>query len=249
MQIEFFGCSSAGKSRLLNRILQAHSQSLPAVVSSSDFVLQYVRLAWLTGTLRVIVLNLFSVSMCLLAWHKHRVFLRHVVNCVRQRRHHAALLERLRILRIALRNVGLFEFVERYAANDEIVVTDEGMLQIAHYLFVNVAVEPRRADIELFATLVPLPAVVVYLSQTESLLVKRTVRRGHKRIPPYSSELVKKFIARAVTTFEILIQQPAIRRKLLTIDGKQQTLSSVSLPMDGKLERAYNLIRPALSAQ
>ena len=247
MQIELFGCTGAGKSSLLRQILHAQSGQRPAITRGDDFLLRRMRLAWVKGAARPVVLNALSIAMCVFAWRKRRAFLRHVASCVHQLRNDISSLERLRIWRITLRNVGLYEFVERYAATDEVVFTDEGMLQIAHYLFVNIAVESRQADIKSFAMFVPLPAAVVYLFQPETLLIERTVQRGHKRIPPGSTELVKRFITRATAMFEILLQQPAIRGKLLMIDGERRNLTAASAPMHEELERACNLIRPALS--
>ncbi len=247
MQIELFGCTGAGKSSLLRQILDAHPGQQPAITRGDEFFLRRVRLAWVKGAARAVVLNVLCIAMSVFAWRKRRAFLHHVAARVLQLRKHIAPLEVLRIVRITLRNVGLYEFIERYVAPEEVVFTDEGMLQIAHYLYVHIAVAPCVEQLEAFAKLAPLPAVVVYIRQPDALLIDRTAQRGHKRIPAGSSELVKRFVTRATATFEFLIQQPAIRGKLLVIEGEQRVLTTTAATRNQQLDYVSNLIQPALS--
>lgn len=248
MQIEFISCTSAGKSTLVQRMLHIYQEQKPELKHSYDFVLQRMHLAWIANrSLRVIAVNALALGMCLLAWRRHHLFLTYTLARVRQLNVNVSLLERLKIIRIILRNVGVHEFVERYSASEDVVIADEGFLQIAHYLLVHTAVEPRVEQIETFAKLVPLPRVVVYIRQPDALLIERTLQRGHKRIPTGSPELVKLFVSRATTMFEILIRQPAICGRLLIIDGQQRILLHSHSDLEPPLERACNLIRLALS--
>lgn len=248
MQIEFMGCTSAGKSSMVKRILRSHPE-LPQLIShGNDFVLQRMRLAWVVNPkLRVIALNMTALWMCLLAWRKYRPILSHAIICIRQLKVDVSALERLRIFRITLRNVGLHEFVERYAAAKEVVITDEGMLQIAHYLFVHIAVGPRQEQIETFGKLVPLPDAVVYIRQPAVLLVQRTLQRGHKRIPNGSTELAMRFVTYANTVFEVLIQQPAISDTLVVIDNGQLVSRDLNLARNSVLVRVRDLVQLGLS--
>ncbi len=247
MQVELVGCTGAGKSSLLNRILHLHAGSPSAVSGSNEFMLRRTRLDWLTGSARLMAVNIISLGMCALAWRKRRPFLRYVISCIGQLRQHVSFSQRMRILRITLRNVGLYEFVERYASDEEVVFTDEGMLQIAHYLFVHTAFEPRLDQVETFARLAPMPAAVLYLRQPEALLIERTLQRGHKRIPPDSIALTTRFVSRAARTFEWLIQQPAVRTRLLVVDAAQQPASiTQGSDTDPSLHRLNDLIRAAL---
>ncbi len=203
--------------------------------------------------------NLIAFGMCLLAWRKRQLFLRYVIGCIGQLRPHASFSQRVRILRITLRNVGLYEFVERYASDEEVVFTDEGMLQIAHYLFVHIAFEPRVEAVETFARLVPLPAAVVYLRQPNAVLTERTLRRGHKRIPSGSIELTTRFVTRAAQVFDLLTQQADVRSRLVLVDearrlelamqggNAKQSLHRQSLHRQS-LHRLCELIDAALSS-
>ncbi len=248
MQVELIGCTGAGKSSLLGSILHLHAGLQPAVSDSNEFMLRRMRLVWLTGKMRLVAVNSISLVMCVLAWRERREFLLHIIGCIRQLQQHASLFQRMRILRIALRNVGLHEFVERYASAEEVVFTDEGMLQIAHYLFVHTAFEPHIEQVETFAKLVPLPAAVLYLRQPEEVLIKRTLQRGHKRIPPGSVELTTRFVTRAARLFEWLTQQAAVRSRLLQVDSAQQPVSMIQgSDNNPSLQRLHDLIRPALS--
>lgn len=247
MQVELIGCTGAGKSSLLNSILHASTGGQLVVSDSNEFMLRRLRLAWLRGKLRLVVVNSIALAMCVLGWRERRVFLRYAISCISQLRQHASFFQRFKILRITLRNVGIYEFVERYASEDEVVFTDEGMLQIAHYLFVHVAFEPGIEQIETFARLVPLPPAVLYLRQPDAVLIERTLQRGHKRVPPGSVALTTRFVTRAARMFETLTQQPAVHSRLLLADSAQPS----SPVMQGSdvtptLDRLCALIRPVL---
>lgn len=245
MQIELFGCTSAGKSRLLQQILNLQAGRRPALVRSDDLLLQQLRLQWVAGTARLILLNLLSISLCIAAWRKYRDFLHFVIARIGQLRGKVPLVERLRILRITLRNVGLHEGVERYSVAGDAVFTDEGMLQIAHYLFVHVQSTPKAEHVLSFAALVPLPTLAIYVSEPNAVLIERTAARGHKRIPAGSPELIERFVTRATAMFRLLTQQSRIKNRLLTINNQQLIRVANEIP-DSDVSIAADLIGPAL---
>ena len=76
-----------------------------------------------------------------------------------------------------------------------------------------------------FAGLVPLPDLVIYLRQDAALLVQRTLARGHWRLQTGAPGAVERFIATALTTFEHLVQMPAIARQLVIVQGQAQGLA------------------------
>ena len=63
MQIEFIGCTSAGKSTLVRQILQTCRQQDLDVILGDDFVLQRLRLHGLSGYLpRGLLVNLIDLA-------------------------------------------------------------------------------------------------------------------------------------------------------------------------------------------
>jgi hypothetical protein len=132
------------------------------------------------------------------------------------------------LLRNVLKKIGIYEIIRFRGASRQIILVDEGVLQAAHNLFVHSAVQVKMENLATFAQLIPLPDVIVYLRQPESLLIDRTIKRGHKRIPDRSYSNVVPFIRQAVDTFDKLVQNPAVERKLLIVEGGQNVTVAAS---------------------
>jgi thymidylate kinase len=249
MRIEFIGCTGAGKSTLISRILRiCRAQGIDAWMGY-DFVLRQVRLDWVESKLvRGLLVNLISLFVCLMAWQRHLAFYRFTIRVISRLPASVGWFERLYIGRDVLKNIGMYEIIRRRASAQQLVLLDEGTLHTAHYLFVQVAVEPNIGDISTFAGLVPLPDVVVYVTQSESILIERTLARGHKRIPDRSYTSVERFVKRARTIFEALRQQPALKDKLLVVDGQQNCIVDQDSPDSRSFALALKLVRAGIHA-
>ncbi len=228
IQIELFGCSSAGKSSLAPRLLQSARALGVKAALSEDFVLRQIglermRVRWL----RTLCVDLLAGAACLRAWRDQRAFLRLVGRNLRRLPPGVSWPRRLNAARNVLKMTGVREIVRRRAAPGELVVLDEGTLQTAHYLFVQPCAEPDPVELGAFLERVPLPDVAVYVRETESTLVRRTVARGHKRIPDPTSESVARFVRRALFTLERVADAPRVKERLLVLD---RTGPSVSDP-------------------
>ncbi len=223
MQIEFIGCTSAGKSTLVNHILQiCRDQGLDAWLDY-DFVLGQVRLEWVKSKLaRAVLVNLVSLLVGLATWRNNRKFCRFALEAISQLP--VTWFERLYLGRDVLKNLGIYEIVRRRGSDRQVILVDEGTLQTAHYLFVHAAAEPSAADLSTFIRLVPLPDVVVYVAQAEPVLIERTLKRGHRRIPDRSYTQVKRFIKRAMEIFEKLREQALLQSRLIVMDSQQQVI-------------------------
>jgi hypothetical protein len=154
----------------------------------------------------MLVLNLVALFACFLTRRKNIDFFRFVIRVILRLPSTVRWSEKLKIARIAARNVGIYELVHRYGSDRQVVIADEGTLQIAHYLFVHVSSEPSISDLETFTHLVALPDFIVHVLQDEHVLIKRTQARGHKRIPAGTYEGTRLFVSRAVTTYATLIR-------------------------------------------
>ena len=229
MQIEIIGCTSAGKSTLIRNVLQANHQQDIDLVTSYDFVLRQFRLDWIKyHTLGMLLLNLLALGACLATWPKNHAFLKFVVGFIYTLpAATVSRIDKLKAVRLTLRNMGIYEIICRSATEQQIVLADEGTLQIAHSLFIHVGIEPKMADLSTFVQLVPLPDAIVYVKQPISILVERTLVRGHHRIPEGSPGQVAAFIRQAAVTFDQLEQAPILKNRLLVIDRQR-----------------YNLVRP-----
>jgi thymidylate kinase len=249
MRIEFIGCTGAGKSTLTSRILRVcRAQGIDAWMGY-DFVLRQIRLDWVENKLvRGLLVNLISLFVCLVAWQRHLAFCRFTIQAISRLPASVSWFERLYIGRDVLKNVGIYEIIRRRASAQQLVLLDEGTLHTAHYLFAHVAVEPNIGDVSIFAGLVPLPDFVVYVTQSESVLIERTLARGHKRIPDPSYASVERFIKRAGAIFEALRQQPALKGKLLVVDGQQNSIVDQDSPGSRSFGLALKLVRAGIDA-
>ena len=109
------------------------------------------------------------------------------------------------------------------------------------------SVQVKAEHLATFARLIPFPDVVVYLREPESLLIDRTMKRGHKRIPECSYSNVVRFIEQAVATFDKLVQNPAVESKLLIVHGGQHVTMAAKNQDDLLCGQALKIIQSGLS--
>jgi len=191
--------------------------------------------------------NLIALFVGLATWRRNLAFYRFVLRTIVRLPWAVAWPERLHIGRNVVKNIGIHEIVRRRAADRQIVLLDEGPLQTAHYLFVHVAGELDTSDLAAFIRLVPLPDVVVYVSQNEYVLIERTLRRGHKRISVRSYANVQRFIRRAVAIFDELEHQSALGGRLVAVDA-QPGAAKQERQVDQLFDLALQLVHTGIDA-
>jgi hypothetical protein len=244
MQIQLIGCTSAGKSTLAKSMLQAFREQGTDAFMGEELVLKRARLGWINARLaRILAVDLLSMFACLVTWRRNREFYWVALRTVSRLPRTVAWKEKLNIARNVLKKVGIFEIVDRLGSDEQIVLVDEGTLHAAHNLFVHVAAKTDASDLSRFAQLVPLPQVVVYVRQSRSVLIARTMKRGHKRIPGRSYAQAEVFVDRAVDTFDSLVQQLVLEKRLFTVDNKQNVIFVQEYPPDPLLAGALNVLR------
>ena len=119
------------------------------------------------------------------------------------------------------------------------------MLQAIHTLFVHANGDDYDFKNQLtdFLNRVPLPDAIVYLRQPESVLIERTLKRGHNRIHNEAAEQeVAAFIGQAVHIFEAIKHCPRFSNRLLVINGEQSKLQGIGNIQSVKLARVAGLI-------
>jgi len=239
MVVELFGCTSAGKSSLARRLVGA----VPAAWRADDFALARAGLGWLPGRLtRLVALDLLALGACLGARHRRREFFRCAWSCLRRLPAELSLARRLNVARNVFKVAGIREIAER-APREALLLLDEGTLQSAHYLFVQPYAEPDLERLGGFLARVPLPDVAVYLREEEPTLVRRTLARGHPRIPQRSPEATRLFLARAERVFAAIAGEARVQDRLLVVDAARGTPRSAAPRPSADLERALAWIR------
>ena len=221
MLIEIIGCTGAGKTTLIRRILHNCQKQGIDVSRGDDIVLKKFRLHWFKSQLpRALMVNVLALFACLITWrNNHKLYLfatRFLLKLP------IARVEKIGVLRNVLKKIGIYEIIRSRDTDRRIILMDEGTLHIAHNLFVHDSIQVTTEHLERFVKMIPFPDVFVYLRQPESLLIERTMKRGHKRISDRSYDNVVHFIKQAVTTFDKLVQYPEVENRLLLVNGGQQ---------------------------
>jgi hypothetical protein len=246
IHVELIGCTGAGKSTLLTQMLRACRERSIEAWPGDDFVLSQVGADRLTSRIaRTLLVDLLSLLACLRGGHRNRrvwVFAMRVVWRVPAPR-----LQKLNLARNVLKKIGVYEIIRARKSGPGIVIVDEGTLHAAHNLFVHLSVPPNRDDVAAFADAVPLPDVAIQVAQRPSVLIERTLARGHSRIPARSRTDVERFVLRALVTFETLGQQPAVESRLVRVNPGARTVAAPSGSADPRLAAVANLVRQGLA--
>ncbi|MEZ4869903.1 MAG: AAA family ATPase [Caldilineaceae bacterium] len=244
MQIELIGCTSAGKSTLIREILQASRAQGIDIVQGDDFILQQFGLGWCESSpFRGLLMNGAALVACLITWQKNYSFYRFATRLLWRLPIPSA--DKRYMLRNVFKKVGVHAIIQRLHTGSQIVLVDEGVLQIAHNLFVHVTAQVDRQEVSTFVKLISLPDVVVYLRQPESLLIDRIMARGHHRLPDRSQANVARFVKQANAVFDQLTQHPTIARRLLTVDDEQQSVVKTTAHDNAFLAIALAIVQNA----
>jgi thymidylate kinase len=122
---------------------------------------------------------------------------------------------------------------------------DEGTLHAAHNLFIHVDFEFDNDQLQQFAERVPLPDVVIYVRQSEQVLVERTLKRGHPRIADPTRQSVAKFVHQAVLAFDQLAKHERIAPRTLEVQDGMIVSEPMELPTP-QLKRTLEFLRSAI---
>jgi len=247
MVIEIIGCTGSGKSTQSRSIVESCHEQGVDIFLGEDFVLRQVRLNWIKSRLpRKFAVNLLGLFACLITWRSHLEFYLFATRLLFQLP--IARLDKLNLLRNVLKKVGTNEIIRFRSTDRQIILVDEGVLHAAHHLFVHSSVQVSEEHLAIFARLIPFPDAIVYLRQPESLLIDRTLKRGHQRIPDHSYSDAVRFIHQAVTMFEKLVQYPAVESKLLLINAGQEVTVAAPYQDNPFVSLASRIIRQGMTA-
>ncbi|HJR80497.1 MAG TPA: hypothetical protein VJ821_10520 [Anaerolineales bacterium] len=126
----------------------------------------------------------------------------------------------LNILRSLARKIGVFEIIKR-RQEDRIVLVDEGTVLLAHNVFVYSGARYTGEEIATFASLVPLPDIIIYIKAPVEILVQRALLRPDppREIRSRNPALIEKHVNRAVEMFDQLTQASTIQSRLLIVEN------------------------------
>jgi len=216
MMIEFIGSTGAGKTTLISEVQRRLAEQAQAV-TSFDLVADLLGLRRVTHpTLRNLIQDLVGLPFFVGSLYRHRAFAVFALKVLA--RHKSTTFFTLNYLRSIVRKIGTYEIVKRYQ-RDRIVLVDEGTVLSAHLLFVFTRAITSQEDIEKFASLVPLPDLVVYVKAPVECLVQRSLQRSDARKEMRSKKpmLVEEYVSRAAEMFDRLTETKRIRDRVLIV--------------------------------
>jgi len=243
MHIELIGSTSAGKTTLAKKMVEAGKCSGVRISLSDDFILEQIHLGWVTNDfIRRRLVEIVGFAVWLTCLTKYKDFFQFVV---REGRHSpGSWFYKLNRIRNVIRKIGIFEFISKRAGTRQIVLADnEGILQGVHNLFVHQDSQVNLHQISRYVELIPLPDVVLYLQQDEEVLVSRTLRRGHARVTGSSQESIIHFIRQAVTVFNEMTNIPKLQERLIIVDSGLNTHPSTENPYGINFRQVTELVQ------
>jgi len=243
MHVELVGSTSAGKTTLARKMVNAGKKSGIKIYLSDDFLLEQMHLNWVKNDfIRRRLVEFVAFAVFLRHPAKYKEFVTFVFR--EGKISSGSWLYKVNRIRNVIRKVGIFEFITQRSNSQQIVLADnEGLLQGVHNLFVHQNSDADEAKIARYVELIPLPDVVLFLQQDETILVSRTLKRGHARVDDSSPEKVAHFIRQAVAVFNELITVPKIQERLLVVDGEKNIHSDNKNLLNANIHLVTDLVR------
>ncbi|HLO15124.1 MAG TPA: hypothetical protein VK206_09865 [Anaerolineales bacterium] len=221
MIVEFIGSSGAGKTTLISQV-QRKLADITDVTTSFDLVASQLGLRHVTHpTARNLIQEFVGFPYLIQSLHRHKAFIGFILRMLaRQANFSIFTLNNLRSLE---RKIGVYEIIRRRSHN-RIVLVDEGTVLLAHNIFVYSEAAYTREEIARFASLVPLPDVIVYIKASMDILVQRSLNRtdAPREMRSKDRAVIESYINRAVRMFDDLIKADNIQRRLLIIENSDR---------------------------
>jgi thymidylate kinase len=218
MIIEFIGSTGAGKSTLIAEVQRILAQSAD-VMTSFEVIASPLGLRHVTNlTVRNLIQEIVGLPFFLWSLNRHRMLIVFILRMLaRQANFSFFTINNLRSLE---RKLAVDDILKRRQTHQFILV-DEGPLLLAHNVFVYTDAHYTEEEIARFASLVPLPDLIIYIKAPTETLVQRALLRPDppREIRSRNRELVVKHIRRAVAMFDQLVTAENIQRRLLTVDN------------------------------
>lgn len=218
MIVEFIGSTGAGKSTLIKEVQRSLSKKV-RVATSFDLVVEPFGLRGTTNpTAKNLIQEIVSFPFFLRSLGRHKQF---VVFTLRMLARQASLtFFTINNIRSLERKIGVYEIIRRNH-QDQIILVDEGTVLTAHNVFVYTSAVYSPEEICRFARLVPLPDLIIYVRAPVNILTQRSLLRTDppREIKSKDRALVEKYVSRAVSMFDKLVEAENIQCRLLVVEN------------------------------
>lgn len=220
MIVEFIGSTGAGKTTLISKV-QRRLAKTTEVTTPFDSIAAPLGLSGVThDTARNLIQELIGLPFFIGSLPQHSAFVSFTLRMLaRQAQFNFRTISNLRSLE---RKLGMYEIMRHYE-RERIVLVDEGTVLAAHNVFVFTSAFYSPEEIAKFASLVPLPDIIVYVRAPIDSLIERSLERTDRRreLESKNRALIEKYINRAVTLFEQLVETEEIRNRVLIVDNPE----------------------------
>ncbi|HMG37666.1 MAG TPA: hypothetical protein VK566_00630 [Nitrososphaeraceae archaeon] len=218
MMIEFIGCTGAGKTTLISDV-QRRLVQIASVTTSFRLVASPLGLRNVTNpTARHLIQEFIGFPFFIRSLYRHKAFIIFILRMLaRQAGFSVFMMNNLRSL---VRKISVYEMTKRRQHN-QIVLVDEGTVLLAHNIFVYSSALYTAEEIARFASLVPLPDIIIYIKAPVETLVQRSLLRADppRELKSRNRELIEKQINRAVRMFDQLVEAENIQSRLLIVEN------------------------------
>jgi hypothetical protein len=220
--VEFIGVTGVGKSTLVAAVERYLSDQGARVVIAEDAILAHYGLGRI-GSRRLRSAAIQALSLPAFARY---FFSREGASLIRLARDSitsgmGSLGMGARLARNFSKRVGshllleeLRDSLERY----DVVIWDEGIVHAAHNLFVHTGIAPCCEDIARFASMVPKPDQLVWVTAPPAQSINVLLGRGHTRVPAEAGA-ARDFVQHAAMTFGVLAGVPGLQERIIEVDN------------------------------
>lgn len=220
MMIEFIGSTGAGKTTLIADVRRRLAQ-IESVTTSFKFVASPLGLRNVTHpTARHLIQEFFGFPFFIRSVYRHKAFIIFILRMLARQANFSLFM--INNLRSLVRKISVFEMIKR-SQHDQIVLVDEGTVLLAHNIFVYSSALYTSEEIARFASLVPLPDIIIYIKAPVVTMVQRSLRRTDppRELKSRNRELIEKQINRAVRMFDQLVEAENIQPRLLIVENPE----------------------------
>jgi hypothetical protein len=241
MIVEFIGITGSGKSIIVEEVISGLKGLGVNVSSSYAYFLSSHKLGWIKNAkLSSIATDLLSLPYVFLSLKKYHRLISFAAKIVY--RDADSFIYATNVMRNVLKRIGVYEFLARRNNPDKLFITDEGIVQQVHGLFVHLRSHPRDKEIACFSDLVPQPDMVIYMFSPKKRLTERTHYRGHQRIRELTEETIDRFIENALYAFSALVSKPGLTGRVFPFENSglgPQGISATSNAVINHILGAY----------
>ena len=220
MIIEFIGSTGAGKTTLIDEVQRRLARTAGATTSfelvAAKLGLSNIR----QTTARNLIQELYGLWYLIRSLPRYKATIGFSLKMIARKAGSPIFV--INNFRSLVRKIGIYEILRRQQA-DNIILVDEGTVLLAHVLFIYNSAYYTPEEIAQFASIVPLPDLIVYVRTPVQNLIERSMRRTDppRDMKAKNPEQIEKYVSDAVSMFEQLIETEEIRDRVLIVDNPE----------------------------